>query len=143
MKLNTGKIGFPIEFDNGDKECIYFNPNDPNLSLRLIDFENKISSRMDELDDIELDAKGKPQSIKKIESFRKFQNILYEEMDIAFGGEVSAIVFKHCSPFAIIDGEYFIIQFIEAIRPEIEKHIKIASEEINKKVEKHIGKYAK
>ena len=42
MKLSTGKIAFPIEFDNGDKDCIYFNPNDPNLSIRLKDFQDKL-----------------------------------------------------------------------------------------------------
>ena len=31
MKLSTGKVAFPIEFDNGAKETIYFNPNDPDL----------------------------------------------------------------------------------------------------------------
>ena len=53
MKLSTGKVAFPIEFDNGDKDCIYFNPNDPNLSIRLTDFQDKITERLKEFDDIE------------------------------------------------------------------------------------------
>ena len=35
MKLSTGKVAFPIEFDNGAKETIYFNPNDPDLFVRF------------------------------------------------------------------------------------------------------------
>jgi hypothetical protein len=35
MKLSTGKVAFPIEFDNGDKQTIYFNPNDPDLMIRM------------------------------------------------------------------------------------------------------------
>ena len=31
MKLSTGKVGFTIEFDNGDKAGIYFNPNDSGI----------------------------------------------------------------------------------------------------------------
>lgn len=143
MKLSTGKVAFPIEFDNGDKDCIYFNPNDPNLSIRLTDFQDKITARVKELEDMRLNAEGKPEDNSAIEDFRRFQNVLFEELDIAFGGEVSAVVFKHCSPFAIVDGEYFIMQFVEAIKPEIEKHNKKANADIEKKMAKHLDKYKK
>lgn len=146
MKLSTGKVAFPIEFDNGDKDCIYFNPNDPNLFIRLKNFEGKIKERIKDLGDIELNAAGvpkEPESIKVVEDFEKMQNIIFEEMDIAFGGEISAVVFKHCSPFAIVGGNYFIMQFVEAIKPEIEKHIKKANADVEKKMQKHIAKYSK
>ncbi len=146
MKLNTGKVEFPIEFDNGDKQSIYFNPNDPNLFVRLKNFENKLKDRAKELEDIELGADGQPknpQDIKMLESFEKAQGVIFEEIDIAFGGEISAVVFKHCSPFAIVNGEYFIMQFVEAIKPEIEGHIKKANSDIEKKMQKHIAKYQK
>ena len=71
------------------------------------------------------------------------QNILKEELDYAFGGSVSAIVFKHCSPFAIVGGEYFVVQYIQAITPEIEKHIKKANADVEKRMAKHIDKYKK
>lgn len=143
MKLSTGKVAFPIEFDNGDKDCIYFNPNDPNLAVRLTNLHDKITARVKELDDMRLNAEGKPEDNSIIEDFRKFQNVLFEELDIAFGGEVSAVVFKHCSPFAIVGGDYFIMQFVEAIKPEIEKHIKKANTDIEKKMAKHLNKYKK
>ena len=143
MKLSTGKIAFPIEFDNGDKQSIYFNPNDPNLSIRLADFQAKMNERAKELEEIGLTADGTPEETSAIEAFRSFQKVLFEELDIAFGGKVSDVVFKYCSPFAIVGGDYFILQFIEAIKPEIEKHIKKASADIEKKMSKHIGKYAK
>jgi hypothetical protein len=143
MKLSTGRVAFPIEFDNGDKAAIYFNPNDPNLSIRLADFHDKITAKVKELEDMTLNAAGEPEDHSVIEDFRKFQNILFEELDIAFGGKVSEVVFKHCSPFAIVDGNYFIMQFVEAIKPEIEKHIKKANADIEKKMAKHTNKYKK
>lgn len=143
MKLSTGKVAFPIEFDNGDKDVIYFNPNDPNLAIRLTDFQDKVAARVKELDDMKLNEEGNPEDSSVIEDYRKFQNVLFEELDIAFGGEISAIVFKHCSPFAIVGGDYFIAQFIEAIKPEIEKHIKKANADVEKKMEKHLNKYKK
>lgn len=144
MKLSTGKIAFPIEFDNGDKQNIYFNPNDPDLSIRLKDFQGKIQERTKDLKNLKLNADGNPENPENaelIEEFRKIQDILCEELDVAFGGDISSVVFKHCSPFAIVDGEYFLMQFIEAIKPEIEKHIKKANAGVEKKMQKHIAKY--
>ena len=138
MKLSTGKIAFPIEFDNGDKETIYFNPTDPDLPIRFKAFQENVMRRIKDIDDMALSANGTPTDGKYIEMFEKARNIVCEEMDTAFASPVSASIFKHCSPFAIVDGEYFILQFLMAIRPEIEKHVKQA----NADVEKHIGKYA-
>ena len=62
MKLNTGKIAFPIEFDNGDIQNIYFNPSDPELGTRLIKAKDLISSRIEEInmDDFKLSNDGEP-----------------------------------------------------------------------------------
>lgn len=143
MKLSTGKVAFPIEFDNGDKQTIYFNPNDPDLMVRMKNLDEKIKSKVDEIGDVDLDEEGKPTQIHQIEQFEKMQKILKEELDFAFGGAISEIVFKHCSPFAIVDGQYFVVQFIEAITPEIEKHIKKANAESAQRMAKHIEKYNK
>lgn len=143
MKLNTGKIAFSIEFDNGDKQNIYFNPNDPDLSIRMKDFQDKVEDRTKDLQDLELKPDGTPESAEAIERFRKVRNIVCEELDIAFNGEISAVVFKHCSPFAIVDGDYFILQFIEAIKPEIEKHVKSANAQVEQNMQKHIANYIK
>lgn len=143
MKLSTGKVTFPIEFDNGDKQAIYFNPNDPDLMVRMKNLDEKIKSKVDEIGDVDLDEEGRPTQIHQIEQFEKMQKILKEELDFAFGGSISDIVFKHCSPFAIVDGQYFVVQFIEAITPEIEKHIKKANADVEKRMAKHIDKYKK
>ena len=143
MKLSTGKVAFPIEFDNGDKQNIYFNPNDPDLMVRMRNFESKVSDKIKGLEDVEISEEGKPTQIAQIDTFEKMQNILKEELDFAFGGSVSEVVFKHCSPFAIVGGEYFVIQFIKAITPEIEKHIKKANADVEKRMAKHLDKYKK
>lgn len=143
MKLSTGKVAFPIEFDNGDKTVIYFNPNDPDLMIRIKNFEGIVFERIKELDDIDLSNDGTPIHKEKIEIFEKMQNILKEELDRAFGGEISSKIFKYCSPFAIVGGEYFIVQFINAITPEIKMHIEKANAEIEKRMSKHLAKYGK
>ena len=143
MKLNTGKVAFPIEFDNGAKETIYFNPNDPNLAIRLKDLQENVNKKMSEIEDIKLNNDGTPEDMKVIDDFEKIQNVLCNELDIAFGGEISSIVFKYCSPFAIVNGEYFIMQFLTAITPEIQKNINKSNAEVEKKMAKHLNKYAK
>ena len=70
MKLSTGKVAFPIEFDNGDKDCIYFNPNDPDLATRLIESKDKIQKRIEEMnfDDIEMSNNGEAVAVDEIKS---------------------------------------------------------------------------
>lgn len=143
MKLSTGKVAFPIEFDNGDKDTIYFNPSDPNLFIRFAEFESKIRDRLKEVEDFELTENGLPKNEELIENFKLINNIICEELDTAFGNKISDVVFKHCSPLAIVGGEYFIVQFVEALRPEIEKQNKKAQAENQKKTAKHTAKYKK
>ena len=51
MKLSTGKVAIPIEFDNGDKQNIYFNPNDPDLMIRMNNLGEKVHEKIKGLDD--------------------------------------------------------------------------------------------
>lgn len=143
MKLSTGKVAFPIEFDNGAKETIYINPNDPDLFVRFSNFEKRVEDKLKDIDDFELSADGTPNNEELIGKFESINKVICEELDIAFASNVSDIVFKYCSPFAIVGGEYFLIQFVQAIRPEIEKHNKKANADLQKKMAKHTAKYTK
>lgn len=143
IKLSTGKIAFPIEFDNGAKEVIYFNPNDPDLYVRFSNFEKRVEEKLNDIGDLELSSDGTPKNKEMIERFESLKNIICDEIDIAFGSDVSKVIFKYCSPFAIISGEYFLVLFIKAIRPEIDKNNAKATAELQKKMAKHTAKYAK
>ena len=143
MKLSTGKVAFPIEFDNGAKETIYFNPNDPDLFVRFSNFEKRVEEKLNGIGDFDLSVDGTPKNEELLEKFENINKVIYEELDVAFASNVSDIVFKYCSPFAIVGGEYFLIQFVQAIRPEIEKHNKKANADLQKKMAKHTDKYTK
>lgn len=143
MKLSTGKVAFPIEFDNGDKDCIYFNPNDPNLAVRLNELEEKVQERIKEIGNEELAENGEPKRFDFVEEFKKIQNAMFEQIDFAFGGKICEKVFKYCSPFAIVDGDYFINIFLNAITPEIEKNIRKANKDIELKKQQYLSKYKK
>ena len=46
MELSTGKVDFPVNFDNGDIGHIYFNPNDRNIQKKISEFEANIEKRI-------------------------------------------------------------------------------------------------
>ena len=143
IQLSTGKVKIELVFDETEKEYIYFNPNDPDLYVRMVNFQENVENYLKNIEDIELDGNGNPVEESAVEKYKKFRKVLYEELDSAFDSKISSVVFKKCSPFAIVNGDYFLIQFIEAIKPEIEKHIKKANADVEKKMAKHLDKYKK
>ena len=125
MQLTTGKIAFPIEFDNGDKEVIYFNPNDREFIRRVIDFEHSIEKRTKniniekykaQLDDgikINIDAENissiSDMTSEEMDSLRKkigavididneYQKAIKDELNEIFKSDISSVVFKYCEP---------------------------------------------
>lgn len=125
MKLSTGKVAFPIEFDNGDVQNIYFNPNDRGFINRVMDFENSIEKRTKQInidkyksqieDGIKIDIdfedvnavqelnseemeslKNKMKAVLAIDA--EYQNALKEELNAIFESDVSSVVFKYCEP---------------------------------------------
>lgn len=167
IKLSTGIVQIPIDFDNGEKGIIKIRPTDTNLAVRLQTAYDNILTRLEniEKDNIILKNDGSvdlteelaefdnmtdeqkefvvSNSNRLVEIVNKTNAIMCEEIDYAFDSNVSSVVFKHCSPTAIIDGEYMIIQFLNAITPEIKKHIQKANKESEKNKAKHMNKYAK
>ena len=127
MKLSTGKVGFPIEFDNGDKDVIYFNPNDRGIQDRIKNFETSIQSREKEFglhdDQIEyvedlpsfngdinelfnLTTEEMQALHRKVELYnsreKKYNDMIKDELDDVFGSKISNVVFKYCQPFDMV-----------------------------------------
>lgn len=125
MKLSTGKVAFPVEFDNGDKAVIYFNPNDRGIHERIQSFEKGVEKRIKEIDlekhkrrfegsvpQIDLDnpekllemsagelkaLQGRFDAINEIEA--EYNNAVKDELDVVFGGKISDVAFRYCQPF--------------------------------------------
>ncbi|MEE1138205.1 MAG: hypothetical protein U0M02_06980 [Acutalibacteraceae bacterium] len=134
MKLSTGKVAFPIEFDNGDKSVIYFNPNDRGIQERIQGFEKSIEKRIKEIDlekyksrfndnaavDFDLDnpekllemssdelkaLQNRLDAVNEIEV--EYNKAVKDELDVVFGGKISDVAFRYCQPFdtVIIEDE--------------------------------------
>lgn len=146
LKLDIGKESFPIQFSNGEKAEIYFNPDDPGLAIRLKNFKNIVPEKIAAIKDVEITNNGTPsieQGVEVIERFEKIEKIIFDELDKAFGGDISAVVFKYCSPFALVKGDFYIIRFLEAMIAEIQKR---ESKSVTKREEiynKYLSKYGK
>ena len=59
IQLNTGKVKIELVFDETEKEYIYFNPNDPDLYVRMTRFQENVENYLKSVEDIELDENGK------------------------------------------------------------------------------------
>lgn len=126
MKLSTGKVAFPIEFDNGDKAVIYFNPNDRGIQERIKCFESSIERRIKGIDlekykstfddkvtvdfDIEKPEKLLEMSAEELKKLQnrlsavnaieeEYNNAVRDELDVVFGGKISDVAFRYCQPF--------------------------------------------
>ena len=126
MKLSTGKVAFPIEFDNGDKAVIYFNPNDRGIRERIQNFEKTIESRIKSIDlekyksrfddkvtvnfdienpeglfDLSADELKALQNrldiVNEVEA--EYNKAIKEELDVVFGSKISDVAFRYCEPF--------------------------------------------
>ena len=134
MKLSTGKVAFPIEFDNGDKAVIYFNPNDRGIQERIQGFAASVEKRIKEIDlekykakfgdkmtvnfDIENPEKLLELSAKELQEVKnrlsavtdieaEYNNAVKDELDVVFGSKISDVAFRYCEPFdtVVIDDE--------------------------------------
>ena len=125
MKLSTGKVAFPIEFDNGDKAVIYFNPNDRGIQERIKSFEASIENRIKEIDlekyksrfegnipEIDIDnpekllelsddelknLQSRLDAVNEIEA--EYNKAIKDELDVVFGDKISGVAFRYCQPF--------------------------------------------
>lgn len=125
MKLSTGKTAFPIEFDNGDKAVIYFNPNDRGIQERIKEFETSVENRIKKVDierykskfdgditkiDINNPEKllemskeelkglrGKLDAVREIEA--EYNKAVKDELDIVFDSKISEVAFRYSQPF--------------------------------------------
>ena len=143
IQLSTGTATLDLAFDETEKEHIYFNPNDPDLYVRMTRFQENVENYLKNVEDIDIDENGNPVEENAVEKYKKFREVLYEELDTAFDSKISSVVFKKCSPFAIVNGDYFIMQFLDGLITEIKKHQSQATLEAQKKMAKHLDKYKK
>ena len=167
MKLSTGKIAFPLSFDNGDVENIMINPYDPNLQERLNNFENSIKERLKkinfdkykdsfannvDIDNLDFDklinmseeelAKITKQTKTMEKIDKELEKEFCEEIDAIFDSDVSSKAFKYVPPLVMIpdengEDELYIILVLKALAVEIQKYTKKRNNATNKYVAKY------
>lgn len=170
MKLSTGKVAFPIEFDNGEKEVIYFNPNDRDFINRVRGFENSISERTKKIDiekykarigngiNAELDYETlKNMSAEEMNVLcdqfsvvmdidAEYQQALKDELNDIFKSDVSSVVFKYCEPTDMVivtdeKGNEKSEMFLLQFINAFAEEIKKYQAKVTPAMEKHVGKY--
>ena len=129
MKLSTGKVAFPIEFDNGDKSVIYFNPSDKEFREGFFNFESSLEERTKQIDlekykhRFENSQNGNFElksfddmlalSVEELREMKKrldvveeidaeYQNAIKSELNKIFKFDISSVIFKYCNPLDMI-----------------------------------------
>lgn len=140
IKLDAGIRTYKVQFAGTDDTAeIRFNPSDPTLAVRFQTFEQRLQACIDKVGDIPLGEDGKPLAVEAVSKYAEFENELRREIDETFNADMSNVLFKHCAPLAIVNGEYFVVQVFSALAPLIRKAI----DADHAAMEKHIGKYGK
>ena len=140
--LDTGLIKFELPFDRGT-EAIYFNPNDIDFYIRMVDMIESISTLYDEA--TEGFAKTNDNS-KKLDIMRELDSKIKNAFDVGFGNNVSETIFKYVSPHGIVAGnQYYSFYILEYLLPLIEKvtgnTAKATASALEKTVNKHGAKH--
>lgn len=144
IKLGNDLEVFEIEFEGRNSTVeIAFNPNDPDLSKRLMEAQKTIDEKVKDIKRFEVDENGIPNADDCIKYFNEVNQIVYDAIDYAFGNKISDKVFMHCSPFAIVNGEYFVLHFFNRITPVLEKIIGSNQKKASENMNKHLAKYLK
>lgn len=167
MKLSTGKIKIPLEFENGDIEYIELNPHDSELQKRIKNFENSLKKRFDKINaekfknvtientidlDFEKLVKMSPEELKKLEEQTnaiidmdaEYEQKVCEELDEIFDCDFSKKAFKYVKPLNLVEdgkggAEMYIMQVLQAVGEELQKY----GNKMNNATKKYIEKYPK
>ena len=167
MKLSTGKVAFPLQFDNGDVENIFINPHDTGLQERIKNFESSLKARLDEIklekhkeafaDNVDftsldfdklmqMSGEELEKITKQTEAIAKLDKEIEKEfcneLDKVFDSDVSSKAFKYVPPLAMVETEegeceMYILLVLKALALEIQKHGNKMSEATNKYTAKY------
>lgn len=149
IEIDTGLIKFNLR-DKTTQELygtIEFNPTDFNILKRFDEArETIINAQKDfETDDVELKSDGTPTETSKdiIKAVDKLNDLICKQIDYIFDNDISKVVFGNKSPLALIKGNLFFENFMNAVQPIIEREINNQMVETEKKTSKYTSKYNK
>ena len=169
MKLSTGKVAFPLYFDNGDVEKIYINPHDAGLQKRINGFQDSVRERMKKINlekhknafsdsfnlqgmDFDKLMEMPQEDLEKITNqtsailaiSEELEKEFCEELDIIFDSDISKKAFKYVPPLALVENEdgeceLYILLVLKALAVEIQKY----GNKMNSATSKYVEKYPK
>jgi hypothetical protein len=141
--IDTGLVEFVLPFDRGE-EKIYFNPNDIDFFIRLTDMINSSSELYEEKAEL---FEKEEDEIEKLRIVDSLNEKIKKEVDVAFGNDVSSVLFKYCSPVSIVKSKntLYLFYILDWILPKIQKETQETSNNakaaLDRAMAKHTQKY--
>lgn len=116
---------------NGDEgRLIRWNPKDPNLMERFMDFQNWVSSDlgkvMEKYESIDFSMDEDGELISNLLNKNEMSNIgnqIGEQFNKLFGSDVDEAIFMGANPLTPNNGQPIFLNFLEAIMPIIEQSV--------------------
>jgi TPP-dependent indolepyruvate ferredoxin oxidoreductase alpha subunit len=149
IEIDTGTISFNLR-DKTTQELygtISFNPTDFNILKRFEEARKNILEAQKEFhdNDVELKNDGTPVDAGSeiIQTVEKLNDLICDQIDYVFDAKISKTIFGNKSPLALIKGNLFFENFMNAVQPIIEKEINKQMAETEKKTSKYTSKYNK
>lgn len=171
MKLSTGKVAFPLEFDNGEVVQIYINPHDKGLQERIKNFEGSIHKRLEKIQlEKYKDAFSQDFDVSKM-NFENLMNMSEEELekiskqtdalnmldkeleeefcqeiDEVFQSDVSSKAFKYVPPLAMVKKDENSDEcelYVILVLHALAIEIQKYGNKVNNTVNKYVSKYNK
>lgn len=169
MKLSTGKVAFPLYFDNGDVENLMINPHDTRLQERIRGLEASIRKRIESINlekykdafaedidvkDLNFDTliNMSAEELEKVskrsdaiaEIDKRIEEEFCKEFDVIFDSDVSSKAFKYVPPLAMVENEdgepeIYIMQVLRALAVEVQNY----ANKNNNATNKYVAKYRK
>lgn len=147
--ISTGLVEFELNFDRGNgnvcTEKVYFNPNDPEFFSRIADMIEYISGLYEGYEEKYANANDGKEKLKLV---CELGDEIRQSFDVAFGNDVSSVIFKYVSPHGFIREmeTYYSFYILDILRGKIEKELgetsKLVNEALKKANNKHTKKYA-
>lgn len=138
--VDDGYQRIPIYNLHGDEVGVfYFNPTDMGIISRYNKFADSFDYIVEPLEKVTDGADGDEGEFTKVheEAINAATERLYEAVNKLFNGDMAGAFFGKVHPFSPVDGEFYCMKALEAVRAFISEQFDAQVAKINKRVDKY------
>lgn len=145
IRVDDGSMRVPIRNMHGDEIGVfYFRPTDVGIIERYNDMIPEIDKITEPLETMSLTPDGEAadgSTDEEVAALKEARERLYAALNKMFGADMASAFFAHQSPFAPVNGKFYLEHAIDAVGAFIEQQFSIETAKMSDKVQGYVGKY--